>query len=1117
MSEQNKPDSASIQLPGVAIVALILGVFVLQDTAFESSRPARSDAEHSSSEDVRSRLWQDPFEAVTLHRKKFHQFSNEHRHTIVVSKDSGTYAYQLDQSIQRICHSNNPNISAHSIEELRCQIQRDIALNDDERDGDFHVLAVMVPGGPYAENKEWRLRSRYALVSGLAATGYKPEDPEHIGFMDFSQACQKAFKNGKKSDIKFCDWPPFIPYEWFKPEIWSESRESNPNARRKRILVLWLDNGAIAQNKNPLNMLDRLKDGITPGEEDGKLGKERFIKPSFNIIGPHSSTTLAAMYKEIYSRYAPNCNEKVDTKNCEKPDYPNLSDSLIFSASATIDRDDIIERIKEQIKPEGFEKNHLQWLDERIVRPVSTHKKLAGTLACELALRGVKFVNPVKANKKIVNKECPLLKHALNAGATKKKDHIVLIGEWDTVYSRHLTESIKEKIKEYSGQQVSIDEWVHSFNYLRGIDGINAEQVTSAQKDNKEKSDMHGLSREQTGEQLRRPTGSNQFDYLRRLVSHLDVLHKSKVTEGGIKAIGILGNDPYDKLLILQALHKRFPQVLFFTTDLDARFLHPSELKWTRNLIVASSYGFELHEKIQGGVMPFRDSYQTALYLATKLAINCQLRKSPDRSDDATASAHCEDADDLSLQNIFDHVVQETYPRLFEIGNYAAIDLSHAPKKEDEKKDGEKEDINIHPVTMDLSKDGKTDTMWLIAAFVLIMLLLCLLVPVTARPVIVVISAATACIMLLYAFFQSQDNYALQTFSFTNGISTWPANAIRFFALIIAIVLLVSIKRQLIQSSQKIREQFIPFSLQDNDEQFAERPDNGNRLSLFLVEMWGREDKKGDNETPVHFIDLWNRYRKALRCSVSRVVTMLVLYLGCIVLLIQTDYFEMPGIPARGQGNYDATRVILMAVVLLYLTLIFTIADIAHLSSHFIMLLKTKAVIWPQEILNVYIKKYGASENNNLAKNKLLMDMVNRLAGDVNSFIYYPFVILFLLILSRSHYFDNWHYTPLLFMLISFTAIIALCSAIKLRKAAIDTRNHFLEKLDICYWESIKHEAEQKNEQTQAGIKLLTEEIKNLNTGPYQPIGRHPIVLSLLMPLGSVGGLYLIEYFLAAG
>ena len=67
----------------------------------------------------------------------------------------------------------------------------------------------------------------------------------------------------------------------------------------------------------------------------------------------------------------------------------------------------------------------------------------------------------------------------------------------------------------------------------------------------------------------------------------------------GVKAIGLVGSDLYDKLLILQALRNRFKTKIFFTTDLDARYLHADQKDWTRNLVVASNFGFSLNPQLQ--------------------------------------------------------------------------------------------------------------------------------------------------------------------------------------------------------------------------------------------------------------------------------------------------------------------------------------------------------------------------------------------------------------------------------------------------------------------------------------------------------------------------------------
>jgi hypothetical protein len=96
---------------------------------------------------------------------------------------------------------------------------------------------------------------------------------------------------------------------------------------------------------------------------------------------------------------------------------------------------------------------------------------------------------------------------------------------------------------------------------------------------------------------------------------------KADGNEKGVVAIGILGSDVHDKLMILEALSQYFPHKLFFTTDLDAAYNHPAKRRQTHNLLVASAFDLKLRPELQGTILPFRDSYQTAFFLATQLVL----------------------------------------------------------------------------------------------------------------------------------------------------------------------------------------------------------------------------------------------------------------------------------------------------------------------------------------------------------------------------------------------------------------------------------------------------------------------------------------------------------------
>ncbi len=213
------------------------------------------------------------------------------------------------------------------------------------------------------------------------------------------------------------------------------------------------------------------------------------------------------------------------------------------------------------------------------------------------------------------------------------QSHVALVSEWDTVYGRALPQSMLRCLGE-RGECLSADAkvdkpWLHPFKYLRGLDGQTpgAKGSTSSDVSDERRKSPQGNEEPPTGPPSPKPReraeGDGQFDYLRRLGDRLQQLDAEwrQADLEGIKAVGILGSDAHDKLLILQALRPLFPSALFFTTDLDALLLRPDPPAPARNLLVASSFGLRLRPDIQGEVPPFRSSYQTAGFLAARLAI----------------------------------------------------------------------------------------------------------------------------------------------------------------------------------------------------------------------------------------------------------------------------------------------------------------------------------------------------------------------------------------------------------------------------------------------------------------------------------------------------------------
>lgn len=160
---------------------------------------------------------------------------------------------------------------------------------------------------------------------------------------------------------------------------------------------------------------------------------------------------------------------------------------------------------------------------------------------------------------------------------------------------------------------------IKNISYLKGLDAYQQ----AIDKEDQNKDDQ---TAKKWGERLsiidrhNPPIGSARFDYLHRLAIEIKNTHKELDPSKRIKAVGVFGNDFYDKLLIFQALRKEMPNIVLFTTDLDAQMFYPEHWRWTRNLIVASHFDLKLGEEHQIQSPPFRDSQQTAIYYATRIA-----------------------------------------------------------------------------------------------------------------------------------------------------------------------------------------------------------------------------------------------------------------------------------------------------------------------------------------------------------------------------------------------------------------------------------------------------------------------------------------------------------------
>jgi hypothetical protein len=208
---------------------------------------------------------------------------------------------------------------------------------------------------------------------------------------------------------------------------------------------------------------------------------------------------------------------------------------------------------------------------------------------------------------------------------------VLLVAELNTGYGRLLPETFNKQLDIVLAKHLGICQQnlpkplVKTYGYYRGIDRVQPAPQTTGNRSTAQQAGIAapfgGFNPEDPRALIQRSQGLNQFDYIRRIVQ--DARGTLEDDGGQIVAVGVLGTDPYDKLLLLQALRGEFPHAVFFTTDLDARMLHPAELVWTRNLVLAASDGLSVTDlgvfqdiTMNMSPAPMRDSYQVATFRA---------------------------------------------------------------------------------------------------------------------------------------------------------------------------------------------------------------------------------------------------------------------------------------------------------------------------------------------------------------------------------------------------------------------------------------------------------------------------------------------------------------------
>ena len=1061
-----KQNDSKIAVAGALTLVLALAGVVMVKEPLRSSRPVGTGLEMKPTieeQTVRARLWEDPVAAV----------------------QRGMREAKANRKA-----SDDPLPLLQRVRALRQALAQRVKQGQRPT-----VLLVTTTGGPYVDSTESRLRDRYAVGTALSVACYVPEQEGQLSFVEWDPQSPA----------------PALPYEWYrlrKTKVCGEQGE-----RSESVLVVWFPDEALSRGffANLMSFTQALvcqesekkSECLLTGDTRKLVRLNTTLQQAvtFKILGPRGSSAFRALLAESEASYMvshqsvgiwPNADGWIDLYS---PWTSAMKGLLAYGLKTESGRGTACATYEscEQEFSRRLADAHI-----RLAYDIGSDDRLFESLVEELERRQVRL----------------------------GWDAVILIGEWDSFYGRALPIEFRaaacKKIATFSETDlkliqvpVAIQNWcatishavdlqiqrpadyeslllnVFRYSYVSGLDG----EVPGEDKGKAVRADKA------PDNQRDRPEGTSQVDYVRALV---DRIHE----EGeGARAIGIFGTDPYDSLLIIKALRPAFPHAIFFTVDLDARHLHPSEYKWTRNMVIASPFGLQLESGLQRDVPPFRSSYQTSAYFATLQAVGHVVCRGENQSE--AASGPCTGSYHISLtpeNRLYD---AGSHPRLYEVGRSGAVDLSVV----------EEEAVRtIHPLRPDLDhtedygqlKQGTGFDNAAVAASGAVMFALVMIVAwcnkrlwsglerrprllgatalilVTSFAVFVLAGGATALLA---------DHDEGEPFSWTAGVSIWPSELLRLLVVVLAALLFVKGARDLQKNGDHIGEKF----------RFK---DTSGRRRFSAETFWmnlQRVYHPSLTKTPPTVDQAWAWYYEAslLSQGMARTTVLFVLYLAAIWAI---GYFVLPDEyihPCRGLLSCRVDWFMTLASVSVVVLLNLAVFDAVMLCRRWIGWVTASTGGWSDQVQDEYLREYGlgAAQKTEFDKLKYLavVDLIAQRTEVVNRLIRYPFITLLIMIAARNEYFDIWNYPLVLLLSWSVNVLLALLGALFLYQSASQAKAAMLAGLNRQIVQTLgigkDHDIRVKQ------IQHVISEVEDNEQGAFVPLYQQPVVESSLYGL----------------
>jgi hypothetical protein len=198
----------------------------------------------------------------------------------------------------------------------------------------------------------------------------------------------------------------------------------------------------------------------------------------------------------------------------------------------------------------------------------------------------------------------------------------------------------------------------------------------------------------------------------------------------------------------------------------------------------------------------------------------------------------------------------------------------------------------------------------------------------------------------------------------------------------------------------------------------------------------------------------------------------------------------------------------MFATVIVFLLLTFFVIDAILLHEGFLKQLTEKKTYWPDATFERH--RYSVNprpDNENDLADYWDILLIAKRTEVVGNQIYYPFVILLLLIVARLKYFDYWTWTPALIVAMPLHFSLALYAAWRLPVVAREYRDRVLERL-----KRRRRRALMAAQRIPEVSDTMIEDVQSTHQGAFSYLWDQPAIRALLLPSGGIGLATLLQY-----